>query len=139
MISVCTFHSLIARRWRDRRIFIAGDAAHQTPPFLGQGMCAGIRDAANLAWKFKFPQWLDSYQSERGPHVRVYIEEALRLGAVIQTTDPKVAAERDRRTFRRPRLSAAGARRRPAARRGDRRLPMGRAFSVRGEHRSDGS
>ena len=95
--AVYTFHSLIARRWRDRRILIAGDAAHQTPPFLGQGMCAGIRDAANLAWKFNSPEWLDSYQSEREPHVRVYIEEALRLGAIIQTTDPKVAAERDRR------------------------------------------
>jgi 3-(3-hydroxy-phenyl)propionate hydroxylase len=95
--AVYTFHSLIAKRWRDRRIFIAGDAAHQTPPFLGQGMCAGIRDAANLAWKFACPDWLDSYQSERAPHVRVYIKEALRLGAIIQTTDPKVAAERDRR------------------------------------------
>ena len=95
--AVYTFHSLVARRWRDRRILIAGDAAHQTPPFLGQGMCAGIRDAANLAWKLKQPEFLDSYQSEREPHVRVYIEEALRLGAIIQTTDPKVAAERDRR------------------------------------------
>ncbi len=94
-----TFHSLIATRWRDRRLFIAGDAAHQTPPFLGQGMCAGIRDAANLAWKFAdgFPggRLLDTYQSEREPHVRVYIEEALRLGAIIQTTDPRIAAERD--------------------------------------------
>jgi 3-(3-hydroxy-phenyl)propionate hydroxylase len=95
--AVYTFHSLIAKRWRERRLFIAGDAAHQTPPFLGQGMCAGIRDAANLAWKFRHPEWLGSYQSEREPHVRVYIEEALRLGAIIQTTDPKVAAERDQR------------------------------------------
>jgi 3-(3-hydroxy-phenyl)propionate hydroxylase len=95
--AVYTFHSLIARRWRDRNVFIAGDAAHQTPPFLGQGMCAGIRDAANLAWKLGDERLLDTYQSEREPHVRVYIEEALRLGAIIQTTDPKVAAERDRR------------------------------------------
>jgi 3-(3-hydroxy-phenyl)propionate hydroxylase len=95
--AVYTFHSLIARKWRDRRLLIAGDAAHQTPPFLGQGMCAGIRDAANLAWKFADERLLDTYQSEREPHVRVYIEEALRLGAIIQTTDPKVAAERDRR------------------------------------------
>jgi 3-(3-hydroxy-phenyl)propionate hydroxylase len=95
--AVYTFHSLIAKRWRDRRLLIAGDAAHQTPPFLGQGMCAGIRDAANLAWKFSHERLLDSYQSEREPHVRVYIEEALRLGAIIQTTDPRVAAERDRR------------------------------------------
>ena len=95
--AVYTFHSLIARKWRDRRLLIAGDAAHQTPPFLGQGMCAGIRDAANLAWKFADERLLDTYQSEREPHVRVYIEEALRLGAIIQTTDPEVAAERDRR------------------------------------------
>ena len=95
--AVYTFHSLIAKRWRDRRLFIAGDAAHQTPPFLGQGMCAGIRDAANLAWKFSHEHLLSTYQSEREPNVRVYVEEALRLGAIIQTTDPQVAAERDRR------------------------------------------
>lgn len=95
--AVYAFHSLIAMRWRDRRLFIAGDAAHQTPPFLGQGMCAGIRDAANLAWKFTDDRLLDSYQTEREPHVRVFVEEALRLGNIIQTTDPAVAAERDRR------------------------------------------
>lgn len=95
--AVYTFHSLIAKRWRDRRLFIAGDAAHQTPPFLGQGMCAGIRDAANLAWKLSSPGLLETYQSEREPHVRVFIETAVRLGNIIQTTDPQVAAERDRR------------------------------------------
>ena len=95
--AVYTFHSLIARRWRDRRLFIAGDAAHQTPPFLGQGMCSGIRDAANLAWKFSYQNLLDTYQSEREAHVRVFIETAVRLGNIIQTTDPQVAAERDRR------------------------------------------
>ena len=95
--AVYTFHSLIARRWRKGRLFIAGDAAHQTPPFLGQGMCAGIRDAANLAWKFAFEPLLDTYQSERAPHARVFVETAVRLGNIIQTTDPAVAAERDRR------------------------------------------
>ena len=95
--AVYTFHSLVARRWRDRRLLIAGDAAHQTPPFLGQGMCAGIRDAANLAWKLTRPELLDTYQSEREPHVRVFIENAVRLGNIIQTTDPEVAAQRDRR------------------------------------------
>lgn len=99
-----TFHSLVATRWRDRRLLIAGDAAHQTPPFLGQGMCAGVRDAANLAWKLvrvlkgRAPEaLLDTYQTERDAHVRVFIATAVRLGGIIQTTDPEVAAERDRR------------------------------------------
>jgi 3-(3-hydroxy-phenyl)propionate hydroxylase len=99
-----TFHSLVAARWRDRRLLIAGDAAHQTPPFLGQGMCAGVRDAANLAWKLarvvqgRAPDaLLDTYQSEREAHVRVFIETAVRLGNIIQTTDAAVAAARDRR------------------------------------------
>jgi 3-(3-hydroxy-phenyl)propionate hydroxylase len=87
-----TFHSLVARRWRDGPLLIAGDAAHQTPPFLGQGMCAGIRDAANLAWKLvrvlrgqAGDGLLDSYEIERSPHVREYIETAVRLGGLINT------------------------------------------------------
>jgi len=102
--AVYTFHSLIATRWRGGRLFIAGDAAHQTPPFLGQGMCTGIRDAANLAWKLGRvlragapDALLDTYQSEREPHARKFVEEAVRLGGILQTTDSQVAAERDRR------------------------------------------
>ncbi|MFM9970996.1 MAG: bifunctional 3-(3-hydroxy-phenyl)propionate/3-hydroxycinnamic acid hydroxylase [Burkholderiales bacterium] len=102
--SVYTFHALLAERWRRGRLLIAGDAAHQMPPFLGQGMCAGIRDAANLAWKLgqviaggSDDVLLDSYQSEREAHVRVFIETAIRLGGIIQTLDPAVAADRDRR------------------------------------------
>lgn len=102
--AVYTFHSLIATRWRAGRLFIAGDAAHQTPPFLGQGMCTGIRDAANLAWKLErvlrgkaHERLLDTYESERAPHARRFIEEAVRLGGILQTTDPAVAAARDRR------------------------------------------
>jgi 3-(3-hydroxy-phenyl)propionate hydroxylase len=101
---VYTFHSLVATRWRRGRLLIAGDAAHQTPPFLGQGMCAGIRDAANLAWKLERvvrgkarEGLLDTYPSERAPHARQFIAEAVRLGGILQTTDPAVAAERDRR------------------------------------------
>jgi 3-(3-hydroxy-phenyl)propionate hydroxylase len=102
--AVYTFHSVIARGWRRGRLLIAGDAAHQTPPFLGQGLCAGIRDCANLAWKLvrvargTAPEsLLDTYEPERRPHVQAFIELAVRLGAVIQATDPAVAAERDAR------------------------------------------
>ncbi|MDE5441320.1 bifunctional 3-(3-hydroxy-phenyl)propionate/3-hydroxycinnamic acid hydroxylase [Bradyrhizobium sp. CSA207] len=90
--TVYTFHSVIARQWRKGRLLLAGDSAHQTPPFLGQGMCAGIRDAANLAWKLATvlreradASLLDTYQSERLPHVREFIELAIRLGGVINT------------------------------------------------------
>ena len=90
--AVYTFHSAIARQWRNNRLLLAGDSAHQTPPFLGQGMCAGIRDVANLAWKLRDivigradARLLDSYQSERSPHVREFIELAIRLGGVINT------------------------------------------------------
>ncbi len=90
--AVYTFHSAVAHQWRAGRFLLAGDSAHQTPPFLGQGMCAGIRDAANLAWKLAYavggratPDLLDSYQSERAPHVREFIELAIRLGGLINT------------------------------------------------------
>ena len=93
-----TFHSLIARRWRLGRMWIAGDAAHQTPPFMGQGMCAGIRDAANLAWKLAHAVRcsadevvLESYQSERLSNVRTYISAAVRLGGLINASDPEAA------------------------------------------------
>jgi len=79
------------------------------PPFLGQGMCAGIRDAANLAWKLaevvqgRAPQsLLDTCESERSPHVREFIEAAVRLGGVIQTTDPEAARRRDAEMSARP-------------------------------------
>ena len=90
--AIYTFRSAVARRWRDGRLLIAGDAAHLTPPFMGQGMCAGLRDAANLGWKLARVQrgeapaaLLDSYQAERAPHARAYIETAVRLGGLINT------------------------------------------------------
>jgi len=95
--TVYMFHSLIANDWRRGRLFVAGDAAHQTPPFLGQGMCAGIRDVANLSWKLERAvrdgddTLLDSYQSERIPHTREYIETAVRLGWLINTEGPEAA------------------------------------------------
>jgi len=104
-----TFHSVVARGWRRGRLLVAGDSAHQTPPFLGQGLCAGIRDAANLAWKLddvtrgRAPDTLlDTYETERSPHVREFIETAVRLGAVIQATDPEVVRRRDAEMIARP-------------------------------------
>ena len=102
--AVYTFHSVIQEGWRRGHLLLAGDSCHQTPPFLGQGMCAGMRDAANLAWKLAAvvrgeasDALLDSYESERLPHVRTFIELAVRLGAVLQETDREAAAARDRR------------------------------------------
>jgi 3-(3-hydroxy-phenyl)propionate hydroxylase len=96
------FHGLIAERWRDRRVFLAGDAAHQTPPFFGQGMCHGMRDVANLAWKLALvvrgeapDGLLETYQSERDPHVRAVIAAAVEVGRYICILDPAEAAARD--------------------------------------------
>jgi 3-(3-hydroxy-phenyl)propionate hydroxylase len=101
--AIYTFHSVIAQGWRRDRLLIAGDAAHQTPPFMGQGMAAGIRDASNLAWKLadvisgRQPEsLLDTYESEREPHVREFIETAVQLGSVIQATDRTAVDARDR-------------------------------------------
>jgi 3-(3-hydroxy-phenyl)propionate hydroxylase len=96
------FHGLVAERWQDGRVFLAGDAAHQTPPFFGQGMCHGVRDVANLAWKFALitqgkasPALLDTYQAEREPHVRAVIEAAIAAGRYICERDPTAARKRD--------------------------------------------
>ena len=104
--AVYTFHSVIASCWRRGRLFIAGDAAHQSPPFMGQGMCAGIRDAANLAWKLSLctrdghdDALLDSYQSERHPHARAFIEGAIDLGRLVNATDSEAALKS---AFRQP-------------------------------------
>ena len=100
--TIYTFHSLIAEGWRKGRLMLAGDSAHQTPPFLGQGMCAALRDVSNLAWKLEAvlrgragEALLDTYESERSPHVREFIELAVKLGDIIQATDPDKARERD--------------------------------------------
>ena len=100
--AVYTFHGLVAAAWRDRRVFLAGDAAHQTPPFLGQGMCAGLRDAANLAWKLSAvldgraaDALLDTYQVEREPHAAAVIDAAVGFGQLICMLDPDEARARD--------------------------------------------
>jgi 3-(3-hydroxy-phenyl)propionate hydroxylase len=85
-----TFRAQLADRWRDRRVFLLGDAAHLTPPFTGQGMGTGLRDAMNLAWKLagvldgSWPdRVLDSYQAEREPHARALIRLAKLIGAAM--------------------------------------------------------
>jgi 3-(3-hydroxy-phenyl)propionate hydroxylase len=103
--SACyVFHALVAGEWRKGRVFLAGDAAHMTPPFMAQGMCQGIRDAANLAWKLDLAlkgaaggALLDSYEQERKPHVLATTEKAKELGRVICERDAVRARERDRR------------------------------------------
>jgi 3-(3-hydroxy-phenyl)propionate hydroxylase len=85
-----TFRARVADRWRDRRVFLLGDAAHLTPPFVGQGMGAGLRDAANLAWKLAgvlggtLPaSVLGTYEAERKPHVRAMIRRAVLIGKAM--------------------------------------------------------
>lgn len=100
--AVYRFHGRVAQRWREGRVLLAGDAAHQTPPFAGQGMCSGLRDVDNLAWKLAAvirrgadPALLDSYQTEREPQVRSVIQLAIAMGRVVCISDPQAAAMRD--------------------------------------------
>jgi len=96
------FQSLYAERWRDGRVFLAGDAAHQMPPFLAQGLCSGFRDAHNLAWKLDLvlrakapPAFLDNYEAERGPNARATIIESMRVGQHVNERDPEKVRKRD--------------------------------------------
>jgi flavoprotein hydroxylase len=101
-VAMYRFAARFAPRWRHGRVLLAGDAAHQMPPFAGQGMCAGIRDAVNLAWKLDLvltglapDALLDSYGQERLPSARQAIELSIELGKVICVPDPADAAARD--------------------------------------------
>jgi 3-(3-hydroxy-phenyl)propionate hydroxylase len=96
------FHALVAAEWRRGRVFVAGDAAHQQPPFLGQGMCQGLRDVANLCWKLGAvlkanapDRLLDTYGPERKGHVTELTSRIKGIGKIICERDPVRARERD--------------------------------------------
>ncbi|HVV35117.1 MAG TPA: bifunctional 3-(3-hydroxy-phenyl)propionate/3-hydroxycinnamic acid hydroxylase [Acidimicrobiales bacterium] len=97
-----TFQARTAQRWQVDRVFLAGDAAHLMPPFAGQGMCSGVRDAVNLAWKLDLvldgraaPRVLATYDEERRPNAQAAIDFSVSLGEVICVADPHAAAARD--------------------------------------------
>ena len=100
--TIYTFESYMTDQWRVGRAILVGDAAHTMPPFMGQGMCSGLRDAMNLSWKLDAvmkgaasEDFLDTYQLERGPHVQTFIEMSIRVGNLVLTTDPEKARVRD--------------------------------------------
>jgi 3-(3-hydroxy-phenyl)propionate hydroxylase len=99
---VYTFNALMAERWRDRRVLLAGDAAHMTPQFIGQGMNAGVRDAYNLAWKLDAvlrgqagDALLDSYEAERKPHAAAMTREGVRMKDYVSMVNPLGTALRN--------------------------------------------
>lgn len=100
--AIYRFHALVINNWRDGRVFLMGDAAHQMPPFLGQGLCAAIRDTVNLAWKIDgverlgYPETLlDTYVDERKRHVRTIVGHAKSFGLIIGELDEVAARKRD--------------------------------------------
>lgn len=99
---VYTFECRMAKSWRRGQAFLGGDAAHTMPPYLGQGACSGIRDAANIAWKLDLvlrgvasADILDSYELERRPHVASIMQSAVMLGKVANTHSRAIAFIRD--------------------------------------------
>ena len=135
--TVYTFESKIAKQWRVGRVLLAGDAAHTMPPFRGQGLCSGIRDAINLSWKIRAVlageaplEFLDSYQSERAPHAEETIALSMGFGKMVLMMDPEEARMRDE-MFRAGPAPVAP----PLPRLGD---GIVRASGTPDEHNSDG-
>ena len=96
-----TFRAQMASRFRSGRIFLLGDAAHLTPPFIGQGLAGGLRDADNLAWKLAYvltgragEDLLDTYDSERRPHATALVKKAVRVGWAMTGGQDRAAAVR---------------------------------------------
>ena len=95
------FRARLASRFQDGRAFLLGDAAHLTPPFIGQGLAAGLRDADNLAWKLAYvltgragQDLLGSYEAERRPHARALVKKAVRVGWAMTGGQDRAAAIR---------------------------------------------
>jgi 2-polyprenyl-6-methoxyphenol hydroxylase-like FAD-dependent oxidoreductase len=100
--AVYRFQARWVEQWRRGRVLLAGDAAHQTPPFAGQGLCSGLRDAANLAWKLDLvlagtspDSLLDAYSTERAPNMEAVIDLAIEMGRMICACDPDEVRARD--------------------------------------------
>lgn len=100
--TIYKFYALVANRFSVGRVFLAGDAAHMMPPFAGQGLNSGLRDAANLSWKLTAvlkgqagPQLLATYSQERRPHVSAMVQLSVRMGAVMMTLNRTRAFIRD--------------------------------------------
>jgi 3-(3-hydroxy-phenyl)propionate hydroxylase len=96
--AVYRFHAVVAPNMQEGNVFLAGDSAHQTPPFAGQGLNSGMRDALNLAWKLSFikrglatEKILDTYTTERAPHVRSTIAHAVDMGRLIDQLGGRVS------------------------------------------------
>lgn len=106
-VAYYNFHAVWASQWRRGRTLVAGDAAHQMPPFLGQGMCSGIRDAHGLGWRLDMilrgladERLFDSYEQERSRHVRDIINGAVMLGRIMHTRSRAIAVLRNWLLFR---------------------------------------
>ena len=100
--AIYTFRGAWAHSWRDGRVLLAGDAAHLMPPFMGQGMCSGMRDAITLSWQLDLvlrgqssEKLLDHYTTDRLPHVQAMIHGSIENGRVMCISDPEQAAQRD--------------------------------------------
>ncbi len=100
--AVYEFRGRLATTLRAGRLLLAGDAAHTMPPFMGQGLCSGVRDAANLAWRLDLllrgvsgDDVLDGYTAERKPHDEWIVNLSTEMGRVSCTLDAQAAAERD--------------------------------------------
>lgn len=97
-VAVYRFHARVAEKFKVGRVLLAGDAAHITPPFVGQGLVSGLRDVANLAWKLSWvcdgrarPALLDSYDQERRPHAKAMIDLAKMMGRLVMPSNQAAA------------------------------------------------